>query len=109
MVTAKEPDDTTISKLKAKDAKGGLTELNTTQLQVLKLRIQKFGEDGQLNVARCSKAGGDRTERAHLGTLSLDPTRMGARNRESQNENAASEGPRGLLAAMRKRGRGPPG
>lgn len=100
------PDDTAISRLKTKDAKGGSLRFSAARLQVPKLRIQKMGEGGQLNVIPCSRAGGECSAQAPLGTISLDPTPVIAIRRKSRNKEAGSKGVRvGILNIIQKRAR----
>lgn len=54
-----ETDDTSISKIKAKDAEGSL-EMKTTRLQVSKLGLQNLDGGGQLNDIPYGRAGSER-------------------------------------------------
>lgn len=102
------PDDAAISKTKNKDAKGGSMGFSTTRLQVPKFRIQKLGEEGQLNAIPCSRAEGERSGWTHLGLLSLDPMLMTAAHRKTRNKKAGRTGVRVEISTIvRKTGQGP--
>lgn len=72
-----EPDDTAISRIRAVDARGGLPAFNNARLQVPKLKLQTLAKGGQINVTPCSG-------RAHLGSLSREPTPITAIYRKNK-------------------------
>lgn len=87
-----EPGDNVLSKIGAKDARGGSPGFNTARLQFPKLRVQNVGDGVQLIATPSNRAGGKRRGWANPGALRLDLIPSAAMRRKSQTKNTMGAG-----------------
>lgn len=73
-ISTMEADDTVISEIKAKDAKGISPGFNAAGPHFPKLRIQKLGDGGHLNTTQRSRDEGEIGGLVHFEAIRFVPT-----------------------------------